>query len=112
MNLRDLVDWGIVLRTRLPGDRKDRYQSIDDLYAMFARLVRERKRREIDPTTAGIRECLDRAGGEDTDHASVFRDRLSTLLNLFSMIDYVYGQVFASDDTFRRMMTMLDTDGD
>jgi DNA-binding transcriptional regulator GbsR (MarR family) len=112
MNLRDLVDWGIIQRTRLPGDRKDRYQSNGDLYTMFARVVRERKRREIDPTTAGIKECLELVKADEGHEEQVFIDRLTTLLTLFSMIDYVYGQVFATDDTFRRMMTMLDTDGD
>jgi HTH-type transcriptional regulator, glycine betaine synthesis regulator len=50
MNLRELMDWGIVRRFRRPGDRKDTYLSETDPYQMFIRVIRERKRREIDPT--------------------------------------------------------------
>src|SRR5580704_8564320 len=58
MNLRELMDWGIVRRFRRPGDRKDMYSSETDPYQMIARIVRERKRRELDPTADSIREIL------------------------------------------------------
>src|SRR5580658_5583532 len=58
MNLRELMDWGIVRRFRCPGDRKDVYVSDTDPYQMFLRVVRERKRRELDPTADAIREVL------------------------------------------------------
>src|SRR5580658_4766972 len=58
MNLRELMDWGIVRRFRQPGDRKDVYISDTDPYQMFLRVVRERKRRELDPTADAIREVL------------------------------------------------------
>lgn len=109
MNLRDLVDWGIVQRTRRPGDRRDVYQSSGDLYTVFARVVRERKRREIDPTIAAIRECLHLVPEEsDVEEHKVFREKLSSLLRIFSMVDQVYEQVFSSDESFRQMMQMLD----
>jgi HTH-type transcriptional regulator, glycine betaine synthesis regulator len=112
MNLRELVDWGIVQRVRRAGDRKDLYQSTGDVFTMFARVVRERKRRELDPTTAVLGECLSMVEGlEDDNEARVFRQRLETLTLIFGMIDHVYGQVFASDETFKRMMLMLDPAG-
>src|ERR1700722_8139740 len=58
MSLRDLMDWGLVRRFRRPGERKDVYTSESDPWQMFSRVVRERKRREIDPTTRALRECL------------------------------------------------------
>ena len=109
MNLRDLMEWGIVQRFRRPGERKDLYQAAGDPYSMFARVVRERKRRELDPAVAAIRECLSLVPiGEDSHNAKVFRERLNTLLTVFGMIDHVYDQVFASDETFRRMLTMFE----
>ncbi|MBX3110943.1 MAG: MarR family transcriptional regulator [Fimbriimonadaceae bacterium] len=105
MTLRDLIDWGVVQRYRNPGDRKDIYRSTDDVFHMFGRVVRERKRREIDPTIAAIRECLAMVPEGDTStEAQVFRDRLTTLLEVFGIIDTVYQQVFESDETFRSMV--------
>src|SRR3569832_1674409 len=56
MNLRELMDWGIVRRFRQPGYRKDTYVSDSDPFQMFLRVAKERKRRELDPTAEVIRE--------------------------------------------------------
>jgi HTH-type transcriptional regulator, glycine betaine synthesis regulator len=101
MNLRDLMDWGIVRRFRQPGDRKDTYVSEADPWQMFARVVRERKRRELDPTAAAIRECIAKLPADDQSKGStVFRKRLSTLLEIFDILDAVYQQAFSSDQAF------------
>ncbi len=98
MNLRDLMDWGIVQRFRRPGDRKDTYLSETDPWLMFARVVRERKRRELDPTATAIRECLDLLPEADkTSEAEIFRDRLQGLLEAFNIINAVYEQAFRTD---------------
>lgn len=98
MSLRDLMDWGIVRRFRKPGERRDTYSSESDPWQMFARVVRERKRRELDPTAGAIRECIAMLpeGKADND-TEVFRDRLSGLLEIFDIIDVVYKQVLSSD---------------
>lgn len=102
MNLRDLVDWGLVQRFRHPGDRKDIYHCDGDILHMFARVVRERKRREIDPTVEAIRECLGKIPAEEeSESADLARDRLGALLEIFGVIDRVYTQMFESDASVR-----------
>lgn len=102
MNLRDLHEWGIIHRFRQPGDRKDIYQAPDDIVQMFAHVVRERKRREIDPTVGAIRDCLGMVPESDqSDEANELRKRLAILLELFDLIDRIYQQIFESDDSVR-----------
>lgn len=111
MNLRDLSDWGIVQRFRKPGDRKDIYSGDQDVLSMFARVVRERKRREIDPTVSALRECLAMVPEDDqSEEAQILRERLNILLEIFSLIDRVYEQVFQSDENFRETINLLSTD--
>jgi DNA-binding transcriptional regulator GbsR (MarR family) len=99
MNLRELMDWGIVRRFRRPGDRKDTYYSETDPYQMFARVVRERKRREIDPTADAIREVLTKLTPDATDSGvTMLRTRLEGLLEIFDIIDAAYKQVFRGPD--------------
>lgn len=108
MNLRELLDWGIVRRFRRPGDRKDTYVSETDPYQMFIRVVRERKRREIDPTTDAIRECLQRVPvAEPTGQAQTMRVRLEALLEIFDLLDVAYKQVFGSDLSLSEMKELL-----
>jgi len=105
MSLRDLMDWGIVRRFRLPGERRDTYSCESDPYLMFAKVSRERKRREVDPTVSAIRECISRLpeAPEDED-VEAFRTRLQGLLDIFSALDAVYQQVLSSDKAFIEAM--------
>jgi len=108
MNLRDLIDWGIIQRFRKPGDRKDIYVSNEDIWQVFARVVRERKRREIDPTTGALKDCLAMVPADDSsDEAVIFRARLSTLLDVFALIDAIFDQAFASDEAFRQAVELF-----
>lgn len=108
MSLRDLMDWGIVRRFRRPGERRDTYQSETDAWQMFARVVRERKRREIDPTARAIRECIAMLPDtSETEEQLTFRNRLQGLLEVFDLLDAVYQQVFSTDNVFFETVTGL-----
>jgi DNA-binding transcriptional regulator GbsR (MarR family) len=108
MNLRDLIDWGVIQRFRQPGQRKDTYECRGDVLEMFARVVRERKRREIDPTVGALKECIasapDRSASKEAEHLS---DRLESLLEVFTIIDKVFQQVFVTDASFRDTIKMF-----
>ena len=47
MNLRALIDWGLIRRTFQKGDRKEYFQSEKDVWKMFCIISRERKKREM-----------------------------------------------------------------
>jgi DNA-binding transcriptional regulator GbsR (MarR family) len=108
MNLRELMDWGIVRRFRQPGDRKDTYVSESDPFQMFLRVGRERKRREIDPTEAAIKEVLGKLSETDTDADVVFlRQRLIALTEIFDLMNMVYNQVFGNDLNMKELRSLV-----
>lgn len=57
-SLKELQGWGIVKVVHVLGDRRDHFESLTDVWAMFQIIMDERKRREIDPTLALLRECV------------------------------------------------------
>jgi DNA-binding transcriptional regulator GbsR (MarR family) len=107
MNLRELMDWGVVRRFRQPGDRKDTYVSETDPFQMFVRIVKERKRREIDPTTDAIREVLAKLPeNEKAEDVQDLRRRLNALMEIFDLIDVVYKQIFSTELTLDELKGM------
>jgi DNA-binding transcriptional regulator GbsR (MarR family) len=56
-SLRELQGWGIIKPVHLLGDRREHYEAMNDVWEMARVILDERKRREIDPTVALLREC-------------------------------------------------------
>jgi DNA-binding transcriptional regulator GbsR (MarR family) len=86
MNLRQLVDWGLIHRVHKKGDRKEYFASETDVWEMFQSIARERKRREVEPIVETILRCRDMVGenlGEltpvDAQPAKVYLERLDAM---------------------------------
>ena len=55
MNLRSLLEWGLVYKVYIPGDRKEYFESEKDVWNMALQIARERKRRELDPVIQSMK---------------------------------------------------------
>lgn len=49
MNTRELIDWGLVDRVLITGERKEFFIAEKDIWKVATQIVRERKKRELDP---------------------------------------------------------------
>ena len=84
VSLRELQGWGIVKLVHLPGDRRDHFESMKDVFEMFRVIANERRRREVDPTLRLINDCLDEAGKPKANEAYV-RERLENMKEFFEL---------------------------
>jgi DNA-binding transcriptional regulator GbsR (MarR family) len=64
MSLRELRTFGVVRQVEVPGDRRDFYVTEPDVWTMFFRIIKERKRREFDPALEAIHELLGQPGAK------------------------------------------------
>jgi len=91
-SLRELQHWGIVHVVHIAGDRRDHFESMKDVFAMFRVIAHERKRREIDPTVHVLRQSIvDLSTHKPTDKYT--RDRLNDLLQFFELAETAYTQL-------------------
>ncbi|MFI5346739.1 MAG: GbsR/MarR family transcriptional regulator [Elusimicrobiota bacterium] len=107
MNLRGLVDWGLVRRVSVGSERKEYFESEKDVWNMCCRIARERKKREIEPVLGTLEECIKEAGGGK--EAAAFRRRLTDLLELVRMLDFVLGKMAAQEknDVLPRVLKLM-----
>jgi DNA-binding transcriptional regulator GbsR (MarR family) len=89
-SLRELQAWGIVRVVHVLGDRRDYFEAVEDVWDMFQMIVEGRKRREVDPTLAVLRECVAEGSKPLDAHA---RERLLELLAFFEMMTRWFDQV-------------------
>lgn len=55
-SLRELGNLNLVKVVHLLGDRRDHFETLQDVWELFRTVVRERKAREFDPTVEMLRE--------------------------------------------------------
>ena len=85
-SLKELQAWGIVRRVHVLGDSRDHFESLKDVWEMFRIVLDERKKREIDPTVAVLRECLAQAetDGKTDEYAQTKLRELTEFLEVNS----------------------------
>jgi DNA-binding transcriptional regulator GbsR (MarR family) len=84
-SLRELQGWGLVKVAHVLGDRRDHFESLKDVWRMFETVVAERKRREVDPTIAMLRELTQDHSADDYT-----RERLDAMLSFFDAMTACY----------------------
>ena len=56
MNLRQLMDWGIVTKEIIPGERKEYFTTEKDVQELARTIAKERSRREIQPVIKVLKD--------------------------------------------------------
>jgi len=85
MNLRELLSWGVVRKLHRTGERRELYRAETDVWTLFRRILKERKRRELDPTLA-VLERLQQLSSEEPRRRDL-RERVDSLRQFFTLIE-------------------------
>lgn len=96
INLRELVNWGIVKKEFLKGDRKDYFIAERDMWYLFKQLVKERKKREIEPVLNSISEIKNVQ--EDSEEAKRFVELMNEMENVTGKVFNLLDVAIKSDD--------------
>ena len=91
-SLKELQGWGIVTLVHVPGDKRDHFASMKDVWEMFRIVLDERKKRECDPTMRLLRDCIAEAE-KDKATDDYTEERLRELYKFFDTTTAWYEQV-------------------
>jgi DNA-binding transcriptional regulator GbsR (MarR family) len=87
VGLKELQTWGLVRATQTLGDRRDHFETSSDVWDLFRAIIRERKRRELDPTLSLLRECVAEAKASESKQLPALDDRLEAMLEFMELAD-------------------------
>jgi DNA-binding transcriptional regulator GbsR (MarR family) len=90
--LRELMSWDLVQVTHLLGDRRDFFSAQHDTWEVLRVIMEGRKRRELDPTIAALRECAAQLE-KDRETPAAVRDRILTQLEFLETLTRWYDSV-------------------
>lgn len=58
MGIKELNSWKLLRMRHYPGDRKEYYTVLEDIWEIVRTLIEQRKQREIDPTLSMLRDTI------------------------------------------------------
>lgn len=76
MNLRALMEWGLVYRESQPNERKDVYHAEKDMWTVARQIIINRKKRELEPMLQVLDElaCVQEKCPHSEHFCTVVRD--------------------------------------
>lgn len=99
MNLRALMDWGIVKKESRVGERKEFFYTGKDVWELAKQVSRERRRREIEPIL-NVLEEVQSVSGTDKKAVAEFKNVTKELFDFSLKVDGMIDKFSKSDQTW------------
>jgi DNA-binding transcriptional regulator GbsR (MarR family) len=100
MNIRELINWGLVDRALLPGERKEYFSAEKDIWKVVRQIVKERKKRELEPML-GLLDKLEEVEGDKRDkNVKAFVDAVSSIKKLGKQADRTLDTMIKAEENW------------
>ncbi len=86
MNLRALIDWGIVFKQYKPGERREYFRAENDIDELARKIAKERSKREIKPTMRVLKDVSSITANENIEEQH-FKVKTQELYDFVSRAD-------------------------
>lgn len=99
MNLRALMDWGIVRKEHKVGERKEFFTTGKDVWDLAKQVSKERRRREIEPIL-NVLEEVQKVSGDNKKEVAEFKKVTGELFDFSVKVDGMIDKFTKSDQTW------------
>jgi DNA-binding transcriptional regulator GbsR (MarR family) len=96
MNVRALIDWGIVSKEFVVGERKEFFVADKDIWELFKQITKERKKREIEPVIKVLEEL--QKVDDTTDEGEQFKKVLGDLSSVTTSVNNILDKAIKADE--------------
>ncbi|MCF2873446.1 MULTISPECIES: GbsR/MarR family transcriptional regulator [unclassified Tenacibaculum] len=97
MNVRALIDWGIVSKELVVGERKEFFVAGKDIWELFKQVTKERKKREIEPVLK-VLDDLKNGVEESSEDAEEFKKLMNDLSSVTTTVNGILDKAIKADE--------------
>jgi DNA-binding transcriptional regulator GbsR (MarR family) len=98
MNIRELINWGLVDRILLSGERKEYFSAEKDIWKVVKQIVKERKKRELEPMLQLLDKLVEVEGDKRDKNVKTFIDTVSSIKKLGRQADKTLDVLVKADE--------------
>ncbi len=100
MNIRELINWGLVERILLSGERKEYFIAEKDIWKVVKLIVKERKKRELEPLLL-LLDKLEAVEGDKRDkEIKSFVETISSIKKLSKQADKTLDTLIKAEESW------------
>jgi DNA-binding transcriptional regulator GbsR (MarR family) len=100
MNIRELINWGLVERVLLPGERKEYFSAEKDIWKVVKQIVKERKKRELEPMLQLLDKLEEVEGDKRDKNVKTFIDTVSSIKKLGRQADKTLDLMIKAEESW------------
>lgn len=100
MNIRELINWGLVERVVLTGERKEFFSAEKDIWKVVKQIVKERKKRELEPMLQLLDKLENVEGDKKDKHVKAFTDTISGIKKLGKQADKTLDTMIKAEESW------------
>ncbi len=109
MNVRALMDWGLVSKEFKSGERKEYFSAEKDIWKVATQVMKERRKRELEPVLKVLKEVSNIEGDKNDKNVKAFNDSIKGIQEVVSKADKTLEMVIRADEnwfvgTFMKLM--------
>lgn len=98
MNLRALMDWGLISKELRPGERKEFFLAEKDMWKVAKQVIRERRKRELEPMLRILEELKQVQVAKGDKEAETFTEVINNLHELSNKADKTLSTMLRADE--------------
>jgi len=87
MNVRALIDWGVVYKEHKPGERKEYFRAEKDIWEVAKRVMLQRRKRELEPVVKLLGEVKEINGDKNDIEIKEFELMVDRLNKFTTKVD-------------------------
>ncbi len=100
MNIRELIDWGLIDRVIVPGARKEYFVAEKDIWKVGKQILKERKKRELEPMIKMMTLISDVEGDKKDKHVKQFIETLNGIKKLTEQADKTLENIIKAEESW------------
>jgi DNA-binding transcriptional regulator GbsR (MarR family) len=100
MNIRALMDWGLVSKELKPGERKEFFTAEKDIWKVATQVVKERRKRELEPVLKVLKELQNIEGDKKDKRIKAFNDSIGQINDVVSKADKTLDMFIKADENW------------
>ena len=100
MNLRELIDWTLVDRVIITGERKEFFTGEKDIWKVARIIVKERKKRELEPMLKFLESVSEVQGDKNDKAVKTFTEAIENIKKFSLQADKTLDTIIKADENW------------